>query len=182
MASTKSVAAALTDLDRQKPLALEYFLDHIHDAVITLDREWRFVYLNQAALPLCNRPGVEMRGRVMWDVFPRAIGSTFQAELHRVAAERRHRKFEQHDDLVDRWMEVDAYPAEDGVIVILRDITEARKAEIVVRDREAALRASEDRFRAIFSQAAVGIAQLGIDGKFVLLNDPVLRDAWVHPG
>jgi PAS domain S-box-containing protein len=36
---------------------------------------------------------------------------------------------------------------------------------------EAMLRKSEERFRATFSQAAVGIANLSIDGKWLLLND-----------
>ena len=36
---------------------------------------------------------------------------------------------------------------------------------------QAALRESEERFRATFFQAAVGIAQTGLDGQWLLLND-----------
>ncbi|HEY6721402.1 MAG TPA: EAL domain-containing protein, partial [Burkholderiales bacterium] len=38
------------------------------------------------------------------------------------------------------------------------------------RRTELALRASEERFRAIFNQAAVGLAHVGIDGRYVLVN------------
>jgi len=36
---------------------------------------------------------------------------------------------------------------------------------------EAALRVSEERFRAIFQQAAVGVAQVSLDGKLTMVND-----------
>ncbi len=39
------------------------------------------------------------------------------------------------------------------------------------RQAEMALRASEERFRVMFLQAAVGIAQAGLDGEWLLVND-----------
>jgi PAS domain S-box-containing protein len=50
------------------------------------------------------------------------------------------------------------------LIGMTADITERKRAET-------ALCESEKRFRAIFSQAAVGIAQTGLDGKWLFLND-----------
>ena len=50
-------------------------------------------------------------------------------------------------------------------------INESLQAEIESRKRqEEALKTSEQRFRAIFNQAAVGIAQVGIDGKWLVVN------------
>jgi PAS domain S-box-containing protein len=56
---------------------------------------------------------------------------------------------------------------EDGRKVIqcnIRDITERKQAE-------GALRASEERFHAIFRQATVGIAQTDLNGRFTLVNE-----------
>jgi PAS domain S-box-containing protein len=50
------------------------------------------------------------------------------------------------------------------LIGMTADITERKRAETALRD-------SEERFRVIFSQAAVGIAQTGVDGKWLLVND-----------
>lgn len=51
---------------------------------------------------------------------------------------------------------------------------QALQAEIESRQQaEDALQESEQRFRGIFNQAAVGIAQLGIDGQWLLVNQKV---------
>jgi PAS domain S-box-containing protein len=51
-----------------------------------------------------------------------------------------------------------------GQIIIGRSASQRQKAE-------AALRESEERFRAIFYQAGVAIAQTSIDGHWLLVND-----------
>jgi PAS domain S-box-containing protein len=54
----------------------------------------------------------------------------------------------------------------------LRAAVERLQFEAAERKRtEMALRESEERFRATFSQAAVGITQTAIDGKWLVLND-----------
>ena len=50
-----------------------------------------------------------------------------------------------------------------GVSTIASDITERKRVEAILQD-------SEDRFRATFEQAAVGIAHVGLDGRFLRVN------------
>lgn len=52
---------------------------------------------------------------------------------------------------------------QEEVLVIVRDITERKRAE-------AALGASENRYRAIFNQVAVGINQMDSSGRFISAN------------
>lgn len=72
-------------------------------------------------------------------------------------------------------------PAVEGVVVSFRDVTgrvqaeeEARRREEDLRRRaarnEARLRESEERFRATFEQAAVGMAHLDLDGRWLRVN------------
>lgn len=69
-----------------------------------------------------------------------------------------------------RWIKIDAMPSflpgqstPFQVFSVFEEITERMRAE-------AALRESEERFRAFFEQAAVGIAGISVDGKYLYAN------------
>ena len=55
-------------------------------------------------------------------------------------------------------------PPPDGLTTFFRDVTEERRTA-------AALRESEELFRATFEQAAVGMAVVGLDGTWLRVND-----------
>jgi PAS domain S-box-containing protein len=70
-----------------------------------------------------------------------------------------------------RWM---AWGA--GILGIILAVTVWQAASLRQRKRsEAALRTSEERFRAIFNQAAVGDAQVALDGQVTMVNDRYCR-------
>ncbi|MEG3957771.1 PAS domain S-box protein [Microcoleus sp. herbarium2] len=61
------------------------------------------------------------------------------------------------------WLHIVAVKLNDGLAVTFRNITDRKRAEIALRD-------SEERFRAIFEQAAVGIAKTALRGQFMRVN------------
>lgn len=63
---------------------------------------------------------------------------------------------------------------EDEVLILVRDISDRKAAE-------AALKKSENRFRAIFEQAAVGIVVLTTDGRFFRANQKFCQIAGYTP-
>src|SRR5215467_14555139 len=71
-----------------KEFPVTQVLDHLHDAVVVLDAEWRVTYLNRAAAQFAGRPLGELFGKSTWEIFPHAFGNAFYKELHRVAANR----------------------------------------------------------------------------------------------
>ena len=70
--------------------------------------------------------------------------------------------YEQDRDTIV-WLHIVAVKLNDGLAVTFRNITERKRAEIALRD-------SEERFRAIFEQAAVGIAKTALCGQFMRVN------------
>ncbi|MDB5794051.1 MAG: domain S-box protein [Noviherbaspirillum sp.] len=53
-------------------------LDSMTDAFYTLDKEWRFTYLNKEAERYFQRPRAELIGKVVWEEFKDLLGTTFQ--------------------------------------------------------------------------------------------------------
>ena len=58
----------------------------------------------------------------------------------------------------------------DNILLAIEDITVAKRDEGVRKISEAALLESEQRFRSTFEQAAVGIAHVALDGRWLLVN------------
>ena len=120
--------------------ALAHLLDCIREAVIVFDGEWRFRYVNRAAAELFGAPAAAMLGNVVSVLFPHTRDGVFCTQLHEAATDRKQRHFEAHDPHHDRWLEADAHPSDDGVTVIIRNITTEKRRALAIRDRDERLR------------------------------------------
>ena len=116
--------------------------ESITDAFYTLDREWRFTYLNREAERLFKRPRAQLLGKVLWDEFAALKGQIGYCEFHRAVRENRTVVFEEYYAPYQTLSEVRAYPSDEGLTVYFRDVTDARKTE-------ESLRISEERFRTV---------------------------------
>ncbi|OUL37245.1 diguanylate cyclase [Nostoc sp. T09] len=139
-------------------------LESITDAFVAFDRQWRYTYFNEQATRLLQKSREELLGKQVWqEVFPELVGSLGYQKLHYAVKDKVSVVFEEFVQPMGKWLEIHAYPSPDGVAVYFRDITARKRAE-------EALSASEERFRAIVNQAAVGIAQTDLTGRFLLVN------------
>ncbi len=110
---------------------LETTLASITDAFFVLGPDWRFRYLNDQALRLLRRDREELLGAHVWEEFPHAVGSPFQAHYERAMRDGTSVAFEAfYPAPLDAWFEVHAYPSDEGLAVYFQDVT-AR-----VRDRD----------------------------------------------
>src|SRR5579883_442338 len=85
-------------------------LESMTDAFFSLDREWRFTYVNPQAEPFLQMRRDDLLGKVFWDIFPASIGSRFFKEYHRAMGEHVPVGFADYDRRLDTWFEVRAYP------------------------------------------------------------------------
>jgi two-component system cell cycle sensor histidine kinase/response regulator CckA len=178
-------------MQRVRP-ALEYSLDTIHEAVITFGEGWRYTYVNRAAAELIGLPAEALLGNTVWETFPRLVGSTFYTALHQVAADRRHRTFLEQSPTTGQWLETDAHPTSDGVIVVIRDVTDQKLADQKLQSKFRQLQVLFELSGAvsraqvpdeIYHAAVQGlVSAVGADRASVLMFDPdeVLRfKAWI---
>ncbi len=109
---------------------LEATLESISDAFFVLDHEWRFTYMNEEDSRVLGRPRDEVLGEVVWDEFPAAVGTEFEANYRRVAEDRVPVSFETYyPEPLDTWYSVRAYPSEEGVTVYFHDVGPQRRLQ-----------------------------------------------------
>jgi PAS domain S-box-containing protein len=111
-------------------------LESITDAFYALDLEYRFTYLNQRALDHFDVTRETLLGKVIWDVFPPTRGTVFQQEYERAVREQSSVSFETVSVISNRWLDVRAYPSQQGLAVYFRDITDRKLAEDGLREAD----------------------------------------------
>lgn len=121
--SLKSSRTALQESSEQ----IKNILESISEGFAAFDREWRCTYVNDKASELSRIPRAEILGMNVWDLFPNSANTTIYAELRRAMEDGVPVHFEEHYAPFDIWLEVDAYPAKDGLAVFGRDVTERRR-------------------------------------------------------
>ena len=134
----------------------ETVLASISDAFSALDRQWRYTYVNDKVAELAGWPKEKMLGRVIWEIFPDAVGTEFQEHCERVMRTGEPSYGEFFYAPWNRWLETRIYPAKDGIIIFRADITERRKQEELAHEREAKLTESQDRLRLATDAADIG--------------------------
>ncbi|WP_309671100.1 PAS domain-containing protein [Gemmatimonas sp.] len=142
---------------------------------LVLDREFRVRYVNNAAVAYGQVERDALIGRNVWECYPTLKDSIFHQAYESVLKTGVTARFERYDDERDRWQSVYAFPADDGVIAVLEDITERRRAERSLQASEAALaRSQEVAGIGSFSVERPGHIQLSAQAYRLLGLDPTV--------
>jgi PAS domain S-box-containing protein len=135
-------------------------LESIGEAFIALDREWRITYVNRETARLNNKTPEEFMGKTHWEVWPWSVGTIVEQEYRRAVAERVAVHFEVLYEPLDIWLEIHAYPSQEGLSIYFRDISDRKRA-----DQE--LRTSEERFHLLLENVKdYAIFFLDIENRF----------------
>jgi len=156
--------------------ALRAALDRMTDAFVVLDYSGRFTYVNARAHEQFAPGGEQMLGRPFWEVFPILVGTPMELEFQRVMHDPSPGTIET-EVAEGLWLEVRSYPAQDGISVYIRDISEHKRtvAELdaaLAREREAHGEA-EDRAQqldTIFEAVSDALVVFGADGSALRAN------------
>ncbi len=115
------------------------------DAVFALDRSWCFTYLNREAGRSLGYPVSHLLGRNFWDIYADVIGTPLAEAYRQSMRDGQPRTVENFYPVLDGWFTIRIFPAPDGLIVYVRDITAERNAELRIK-------ASEARYRHLVEQ------------------------------
>jgi PAS domain S-box-containing protein len=134
----------------------ETILASVSDAFSALDRNFRYIYVNDKVAELAGRPREELIGRVIWDIFPQAKGGEFYERCCRAMETRQADHFEIFYKPWGRWLETRIYPASEGIVIFRADVSERKAQEELIRESERKLSELEERVRSAVEAADVG--------------------------
>src|SRR3954465_10046417 len=126
-------------MESQIDLALRVSVDSLLEGVQVIDRDWRYLYVNEAACRHGARLESELLGRTLMACYPGIEQTEMFRMLQRVMVTRHSEK------MVNRvtsaaggtsWFEVRAQPVPDGICVLSVDVTERERLQAALRQSQ----------------------------------------------
>jgi two-component system, cell cycle sensor histidine kinase and response regulator CckA len=153
------------ELLRESQQELYRVIESISDCFFVTNHELIVTYFNKSAELILHRRRHEVVGQKLFEAFPEAKGSIFEEKYTEALKEKTQLGFETYFGIkpYENWYDVRVYPFEDGISVYFQVTTERKEAENK-------LRASEERYRAVFDNAGIGIDLLDRDGRILQVN------------
>lgn len=131
---------------------LERILESITDGFCSLDRAYRYKYVNRQAEEILGRRRGELLGKSALEGSPMSEAGIDAVRKAMEQGETCHAQA--FNPVIRRWLATDIYPSPDGVVLLFRDISDRKHAQEVLRRMAAIVESSED---AIISKDLEGI-------------------------
>ncbi|MBA3589457.1 MAG: PAS domain-containing protein, partial [Methylibium sp.] len=173
------IQGAFQDITDRKLAALETqrlamrlvnTLESMTEGFFTVDRAWRYTYVNHEAERVLHKSRHELIGKVMWDVYPEARSTAFEEGYRRAMAGDAGIRFEAMFGPRQKWIGVDCYPSDEGLSVYFRDVTDERAARQQLELMEASVAQLNDIV--MITEPA---PQLAHGQRIVFVNDAFIR-------
>jgi diguanylate cyclase (GGDEF)-like protein/PAS domain S-box-containing protein len=151
-------------------MRLSTTLASISDAFATLDREGRFGYLNRETERLLGHRSGDVLGQEIWKALDDHGSGRTLREIRSALDTGQSVEFEEFYATIGRWLEVRAYPFEEGLAVYFRDVSERRRSQ----EQLLLLQTSISRLNDIVMITEVGLTD-GPGPRIVFVNDAFER-------
>jgi PAS domain S-box-containing protein len=151
---------------------LNQVLDVTTDGVVSLDRDYRFTYLNRRAREILA-PRENVLGRSIWECFPRMAreDAPYAKKFRRAMEDAKPGAFEAYyPEPLNISVQVNVQPAKDGIVIFFRDVTAQRQTETDAEESAA-------RLEAIYNTSLEYIGLLTRDGRVLDCNRASLEFA-----
>jgi PAS domain S-box-containing protein len=152
----------------------EQFFDATTDAIFFLDRQYRFTYLNRRAQELLA-PAGEVLGKNLFESFPGTVykDSPYQEIYRRSMEEGLPGEFDAwYPEPLNMWLRVQSYPANDGIFIYFRDVTDEVNSREELRKRQEETERQRNEIETMYRTAPIGLALFDTkDFRYLRLND-----------
>lgn len=146
---------------------LDHVINRVGDAFFALDKELRFTYLNEPALRLLQRDRAELlMGRYIWDEYELEHARDFHHAYDKALRTQQAEVFEAFYAPWNKWFEGRVFPSPEGLSIFCNDITDRKRFERLLLDRERDFRLLTEQTPAMIYRASL---------------DPPYRTLYVSP-
>ncbi|AKD04220.1 PAS domain-containing sensor histidine kinase [Pontibacter korlensis] len=130
-----SILKNITDITNYQDTLKEHarkltnIFESITDAFCTIDRNWTYTYVNSEFERQTKLKKENFIGRSFFDIYPEGTDTVFYDKYRHAMETGNTIHFDAYSDQLGLWLNVKAYPSEDGLSIYFSDITEKVKAQ-----------------------------------------------------
>ena len=120
-------------LNEQKLNITQNFLSNtltsIKDGLVILDRDSKYIYVNQKAADLLGKNAEELIGKHLWTEFPEKEGDIFYDNYQKAIKTRKPLSFENYFKPWDKWFENRIIPSQEGALMFFHETTDKKEKD-----------------------------------------------------
>jgi two-component system cell cycle sensor histidine kinase/response regulator CckA len=110
--------------DTNEGESLRGIVEGIADPIVAFDRHWKITFANHRAAKQFGRSQDGLIGSAFWELLPEGVREENFHDTSRALARKERCSFEFYQDSSRRWFEANIYPFGEGLLVLMRDVTE----------------------------------------------------------
>ena len=107
-------------------------LDSLSDGFISIDKSWRFTYLNHTAERYLQQERKSLLGRDVWQCYPDLVDSGYYRVYRQTAATGKPGRHTGYYAPLGTWFEARSFAHDDGITVLFRDVTREHEREALL--------------------------------------------------
>ncbi|MCX7876710.1 MAG: PAS domain S-box protein [Melioribacteraceae bacterium] len=135
------------DISEQKKYEIELIkseqrfhstFENMQEGCQIISHDWTYLFVNKVAVGYIGKPKEEIIGKKYYEVHPEVIEQGDFYKLEKAMKERTFYEEEYHHCLnnISRYFHVRVHPVPEGLLVLSKDITEAKKVEKEIEEKE----------------------------------------------
>ncbi|HSJ11860.1 MAG TPA: PAS domain S-box protein [Gillisia sp.] len=143
---------------------IENILESITDGFFSLDSSWEVTYWNNTAEKLLGVSREDILNKNLWDHFPAAKTLLFYSKYVEAMEMQKKMFFEEYFEPLEVWFEVNVYPADNGISVFFKDITDRKKADMEIK-------LAKDRYDLVARATREAVYDWNIESNVLIWSD-----------
>ncbi|MFP5042704.1 PAS domain S-box protein [Parasediminibacterium sp. JCM 36343] len=124
----KEIKEAIENLEKAN-IEKNNILESITEGFFAIDSNWKFLYCNKVVERILRMEHKKIIGQYFWDLIDMGNAPMLLEEFRKALAQKTRVNFEMYYKPFNMWLEVTAYPTDNGLSSIIKVINEEKRIE-----------------------------------------------------